>query len=512
MPHTLEELHDDVLIYLFALLEIPGILVLRQTCKRMQQISELRIVWTNACKRQILERDYPFPDVALEDLTAPELERRTRHAYRLASRWLSKSQESLQPSVFSEFDATNGTPVSELRFVPGHSGNWLLAISKGIWSIISLWELSDTGEVPRKRFEWSRRGALLQSFVLNDDATSEATLAVSVMEASGTHVEIICLREDTGFRSVCTINSNLHPVHLHGDLLVLCDPIDVSVVMNWKTSTSAILQRPQDASQSALSINDHCHQVVVSTEWILIVRARTLTLFRNPPLTTEPPVVHAPLAVHSFGWVDGVAVTTILGAPRDPTSGKTPPLSILIRPEPDNPWAADDEHVLELYVLHPDPASTSPSTSDPHGARPGPYYTFPPVRAARVPSRGGSLHCSALRLGRHGTAVWLEPQDRSAGGLFHAYDGDVHAPVTRRDERLVCAAFPGPLFRGGPGADVDLDGGDVDAKPLEVQGRTLRANELNNWKALDYDEVRGLVAVASTRGKITVLSLALPCS
>ncbi|KAJ6541050.1 hypothetical protein DFH09DRAFT_929314 [Mycena vulgaris] len=483
MASALLALHDDVLIYLFDLLEIPQILIIRQTCKRIQKISELRIVWTNACHHEIMEHRYPFPDVSLVDLSVPELERHTRHAYRLASWWLSS--EPGRPVVFCEFDATNGTPVSDLRFIPGREGNWLLSVSMGIWSIISLWELPDTGVLPRKRFEWSRRDCILQKFLLNGDPACEAALAVSVLQKGKTHLEIMSLRQDEGLRSIGRIDSTLNPVYFHGDLLVLCDMVEVSLVTNWRTGASAILLAHQQhlihGNQS-----DHCIQVVFTVDSILVVRARSLTLFPNPPLTMGPPVVHAPLAVHSFGWVDSVAVTTIVGPSSDDTTSPKP-LSILIRPEPDDPWATGD-HDLELYVLHP--------AEFPHSALP---YTFPPTRAAHVPSTRGALHCSELRFGPHGTAVWVQPQDRSAVGLLHAMQDDAHAPVTRQNEHLVCVAFPGPLFRRDSNVDAPA--------PMRVEGRTLRANELNNWKAVDYDEVRGLVAVGSTRGKITVLSL-----
>ncbi|KAJ7635754.1 hypothetical protein DFH06DRAFT_1220338 [Mycena polygramma] len=505
MLSALHDLPDDVVIYLYDLLEVPGILTLRQTCKRMQKISELRIVWTNACTHQILRHRYPFPEVALDTLTVPALERHVRHAYLLGCRWLSG--EPLRGCVHSEFEATSGTPVSDLRFVPGHAGNWLLLVSKSIWSIITVWEIFDSGAPPIKRFEWSRRDCLLLSFVLNDDPASSAVLAVSIIQEGHTYIEILSLREEAGFRSLGTIDSPLTPVHFRGDMLVLCDPIDVSVVVNWRTGASALLQRPQDASQTAISLHDHCIQVVVGATYILVVRARSLTLFPNPPLTTDPPIVHAPLALHSFGWVDGVAVTTIIGDSPHPDSSSTstsppvPPLSILIRPEPDDPWAADDAHSLDLYVLHPEPLLPN-STLRP--------YSFPPVRTARVASTRGSLQCSALHLGTHGSAVWIEPHDRSATGLLHDPFGAV--PLARQNERLVCAAFPGPLFRDLR-ETAGLESSDSgEHEPVVVVGRTLRSNELNNWKALDYDEVRGRVAVGSTRGRITVLSLAGPRS
>jgi len=77
------------------------------------------------------------------------------------------------------FDATSSTPVSDLRFVPGHDGKWLLTVSRGIWSVITLW---DIGDGLRKMLEWSPREALFDGFALNTDPDSEATLAVSIVE------------------------------------------------------------------------------------------------------------------------------------------------------------------------------------------------------------------------------------------------------------------------------------------------------------------------------------------
>ncbi|KAJ7153280.1 hypothetical protein C8R46DRAFT_1006596 [Mycena filopes] len=493
MAHPLHDLPDDLVIYLFDLLPIPDILGLRQTCKRMQTISTLRIVWTNACKHQILSLQYPFPDVGIESLAVSELEHHVRHAYILASRWLSPNK--VPPAVHSEFDATNGTPVSALRFVPGHAANWLLAVSSGIWSIIALWELSEPGQAPTKRCEWSRRNCVLQRFVLNDDPASAAFLAVSVIRGREHYIEVLSLDADAGFLTLCKIDSALNPLYFRGDILVLCDPIDISVVHNWKTGASATLRR-QAGTETDMFLNDLCMQVVVTPACILIVRARSLYLFPNPPLTTGALTSYTPLAVHSFGWVDGVAVIPTA----DSTPDSNPTLSILIRPEPDDPWAAALDHALDLYLLPPNPAFPL--------ASPIPY-TFPPSLTARVPSARGSLQCSALRLGAHDTAVWVEPQNRSARGLL---DDDGYAPqLVRQDERLVCAAFPGPLFgpRGPSAGDMDLEL-ELDSDsggPMPVRGRTLRSNELNNWKALDYDEVRGRIAIASTRGKITVLSL-----
>ncbi|KAJ6610515.1 hypothetical protein B0H10DRAFT_2193343 [Mycena sp. CBHHK59/15] len=460
MPIRLNELHDDVAIYLFDLLDVLHILLLRQTCRRIKQISELRIVWTNACNHQILPRRFPFPDIALEELTVPQLERHTRHASRLASRWLSLGGSPTTPiSVGSfEFDATNGTRVFDLRFVPSHEGRWLLTISKGIWSIITLWELPDAGTMRnRKLFEWSRRDCLLQSFVLNGDSACEGALAVSVTQAGHSHVELMSIHKDAGFRIIRSIASNLSPVYLRGDLIVLCDPIDLTLVLNWRTGATAILQRPPALLESVISVHDRCTQILFEADCVLVVRARSLTLFPNPPLE-RPATVHAPLISHSFGWVDGVAVTTILSSNSTSNTGVTRPLSILIRPEPDDPWAGDDEHDLDLYTL---PPAVAPDEME--------YRIY-----FRQPSRPGCQAHAAL----------------SNAAIY----GSAHAALRCGSSRRIAAR--------NSETGVDTDG------PTTVLGCTLRSNELNNWKALEYDEVRGRIAVGSTRGKVTVLSLA----
>ncbi|KAF7355651.1 F-box domain-containing protein [Mycena sanguinolenta] len=487
----LHDLPDDVIICLFEQLDVPQILVFRQTCKRMHKISELRSVWINAYNNQILRPCHPFPtDVAIDTLPASDLECHVRRAFLLATRWLSDGP--LCCGVHCEFDATNGTPVSDLRFLPGHGGTRIIAVSTSIWPIIALWELSDSGAPPLKRFEWSNRDSLLHNYVINSDKTADAALAVSVNQGGDTHVEILSIHEELGFRSLGRIDSTLTPVYFHRDLLVLCDDKDKSVVMNWKSGVSAILRRPESVSQiqTGIGINDRCIQVMVLVAGILVIRERSLSLFANPTLTTDPPVVHAPiLPVRYFGWLDGVAAAPILSSRSiEFNANSPPPLSVLIRPELDDPWAADD-HKLDLYVLHPEPTFPLSTT------RP---YMFPPVLTAQVPSLRGSLQCSDLRLGAHGTAIWIEPQDRSSGGLL----ADAHAPVVRQNERLVGAVFPGPLFREWAGDPV------LGATPISVRGRTLHANELNNWNALDYDEARGRVAIGSTRGRITILSLA----
>ena len=105
-----------------------------------------------------------------------ELEWNTCHAFRLASRWLSGCSI---PRRTCFIDATSSTSVYEIRFVPGHAGQWILTLSKGVWDVMTAWDISAE---PRKCCEWSPRGAIFNGFALNSDGSSKAIVAVSVLK------------------------------------------------------------------------------------------------------------------------------------------------------------------------------------------------------------------------------------------------------------------------------------------------------------------------------------------
>lgn len=108
-------------------------------------------------------------------MSVPELEYHTCDAFSLASRWLA---QCFTPRVACYIDATSNIPVSEIRFVPGHEEQWILTVSKSIWDVITIWDVSAK---PQKCCEWSQRGATFNGFALNADSNSQAMLAVSVL-------------------------------------------------------------------------------------------------------------------------------------------------------------------------------------------------------------------------------------------------------------------------------------------------------------------------------------------
>jgi hypothetical protein len=140
----------------------------------MAKISTLRIVWRNACISSVLSHGYPFSQSPLNSL--PDLESLTRKAYSLGTKWLSPFPE---PRTSQIFDANPSTYIEDVKFLPGK--NWLLTVSKGIWSGITAWDLD---ACVTRMAEWSPKGAIFKGFAVNTDPYSEATLAVSIQDRS----------------------------------------------------------------------------------------------------------------------------------------------------------------------------------------------------------------------------------------------------------------------------------------------------------------------------------------
>ncbi|SJL10796.1 uncharacterized protein ARMOST_14190 [Armillaria ostoyae] len=366
MNSTLYNLADDVLIYTISFLSVPDILLLRQTCKRLHALTRLRIVWTNAFKLDIVSNDYPFP---LDDT---DLEHRTRHAYRLASRWLADSPLTLKSET-----TFIGSPVSEIKFVPGRQHKWVLTVSKVIWSVLTIWDITRQ----EKCSEWSPKGAIFTGVKLNADPDSEAAVVVSLSQ----RIVLLRLDADGSLHEIRSIDTNLRPVSITGDVIALDDDASKMLIYNWKTEERAYLH---DVGNNQ---HDHCLQVVFTPTTILVVRARSITLYTAPPLPTR-------IATHSFGWVDGASAT---------------PTSILIRSQSDNPWASE-LNSLELYSL----------------------ASFPPALTSKISSRRGALRCTDVILGKRATAVWIRPHDRAMVSHWEEHDGC---------ETLIAAVFPGPL-------------------------------------------------------------------
>src|SRR6267154_2008000 len=116
----------------------------------MAKISTLRIVWLNACVSDVLSQGYPFSLLPLNSLF--NIERLTRKAYSLGTNWLSPATKA---HVIQVFDANPSTYIEDVKFLPRK--NWLLVVSKGIWSGITVWNLDASISMIAG---WSPKGAI----------------------------------------------------------------------------------------------------------------------------------------------------------------------------------------------------------------------------------------------------------------------------------------------------------------------------------------------------------------
>jgi len=194
----LGSINDDVLVHIFSFLLPSEILSMRkaghfcpemlftptdeiihalhQVNRRLNALTKLRVVWTNACSAYILKNGYPFSGPSFDSMSNSDLEYETCRAFDLASWWISGLSASRHTF---HVDATSSTFVHEVCFVPGHAGEWILTLSKGIWDIMTVWGLHRDGG---KLCEWSPRGALFKGMSLNSDSSSNGTVAISVFK------------------------------------------------------------------------------------------------------------------------------------------------------------------------------------------------------------------------------------------------------------------------------------------------------------------------------------------
>ncbi|KAF9260953.1 hypothetical protein L218DRAFT_1002264 [Marasmius fiardii PR-910] len=481
---SLPALPTDVLITIFSLLSIPDILNFRQTNRQFHTLSKQQIVWINARKAEILDRSWPCetPRVGGGD----DEERTTRNAWRLGRRWASISGSGMlgMPVRRERRWMTNtSTAVSDVRFLVVKGRKMVLTVSKGIWSVLTLWDVDerDDEKTTKKLDEWSPRGGLFTGLAINEDEGCEEKLAISVAK-EGTH-ETLLLTVDTNLKLKPTLRipspqgaSPLRAISFSGSMLALADDISHTTIFDWKSGGMAILaENVDDETEGSTSAGIWKHnspiQIVFAPQSILVVRARSLSLFQQPSLSPSPshayPEVSAtehfrvdeeetaelhsehegkrhlsphtrnripsytPIATHSFGWVDGIHVA--FTSPK--VSSSRSDLQIFVRAENDNPWRSD-EGSIDVYALRPNPAfdiaenengrdSSSFTVTLSHGQStqtesasspplpPVAPYIFPPYPITSLPTPRGSLRCTTLRAGRAGTALWICPRPPS---------------------------------------------------------------------------------------------------
>ncbi|PFH48199.1 hypothetical protein AMATHDRAFT_66098 [Amanita thiersii Skay4041] len=473
---------------------------------------------------------FPFPNVSPDVLSISELEHSVCRAYRLGLKWRCRDT---RPYAMLTLSSIYSAPISDVRFVPGHQDKWLVTVSKSIWSVLAIWDIrprfSNVGsgrKVPqRKCGEWSPKGAVIKGFCLNSDPHSEVTLAVACLHDDKETVYVISVKEqENGIVTFTTITSaytHFKPMTLQGDVLALGDDFNQTAVWNWKTNEYATLQGGHNEGDSWQ--HNAITQILFAHDSVFVARDRSINLFPYPSLqvTSRNSTPYSPIAQHSFGWIDGITATLV--AP-NPGPGKAEQsISILSREKNIDPWHSD-RHSIEHYALFRSPLY-SPPHSPAHIQTNLPYprspryvpYIFPPFRTSHIPSLlgslRGSLRCTTIALGRHGTAVWISPQDRAAGGLYFSED---HLPLQvvpyaeQLNESLSCAVFWGGMMNDiGDSSGVDWEQSHAGAQRGDevIEKWTVCMNDKNDWTALDYDEDTGRIALGSGRGDVIILFL-----
>ncbi|OCH84072.1 hypothetical protein OBBRIDRAFT_786627 [Obba rivulosa] len=512
----LEDIDDDSLIHIFSFLPVVSILALRQTCKRMRAVSMQRIVWQNVYSHEVLHQGLSFPPRDVYSMDAVELERNVRHAIQVGAFWLSPDA---RPREYIDFQAAHGVSVGKVCFLPGRGDRFLVTVSQGIWSFISVWDIvqmrRDGDHTARATY--SPKRMLFSGLVVNSDPGSEGTLAIAALENTAQKIQMLSFSNScegkSELRPICTIDTPHRPVALHGDIIIFSDDSSETVVMNWRLGTAALLLSAEEPDELIRKLSNRCLQVVTTRGGILVVRARSMALFPQPELRSanEPSLPYRPLASHSFGWIDGMSIEVQMPSLESGTNGTVAPISILLRTEVDDPWSPTP-CTLDLFTLLPNPAwtpgnyppeadmqetllDTAPSTPSSSITSP---YIFPPIHSSiSVPTARGALRCSDVILRPYGTAVWIKPRPRSVDLTMM----DVHASTTqgparpRPSETLLASVFPGPLRSRHP----DL--------PTEREIWSRQLEEEREWSAIDYDEGLGRIALGSGQGKVTVLDL-----
>ncbi|KAF8556548.1 hypothetical protein OG21DRAFT_1408858 [Imleria badia] len=481
MSLILDGLNQDILIYLFTVLSIPEILLLRQVSRRLYIVSEQHAVWKTACTNKILRNGIPFPKRALTSFSAKDLERQTMRAYRLGLNWRSPTTTLHQVvSTHIKFGA-----VEQIKFLSRRGRSWIITTSIGIWWTLCVRDCDSLHVVA----EWSPGKALFNGIAVNSDDQSDAAIAISVHSAGNTTVELLTISDDDAggvtIQPLRTLDTSNKPVALNGDIVALCDHDSETLILNWKTQEQALLK-------SSDTWQDKPLHVVFAQGSIFVVRARSICIFEEPRMVLPGDDLDIvwPRVCKSFGWVDGVSLA--LGpAQFFPVISCQSSLSLLVRNKGSDPWRPTEQ--FQFMKLNADFSQTPGDTSQDTSSTSQESSSFPFNLISSLSSHHqGPLRCSDMVLGSYGTAVWIQPSDWSAGGLIpeeHVIR-QVYASM-RSQESLVVALFPGLLNQGSSEAHFKV---------------VLESNE-SGWSCLDYDETRGLIALGSGTGEVTVYRL-----
>ena len=158
----------------------------------MFAVSHLKTLWISLCTTHVTAKGIPFPNEdRVNQMSTRELEITTREAIDRDRRLRSGSQrDGYTPRGRVDWRANQSSSISEIFFVPdpaGHEGRCIVAVSKGIWCLISLWDIralrrehEATQPKPKTIGSWGPKGTIFGAIAVNPDPRSEASAAATV--------------------------------------------------------------------------------------------------------------------------------------------------------------------------------------------------------------------------------------------------------------------------------------------------------------------------------------------
>ncbi|KAF9565905.1 hypothetical protein CPC08DRAFT_747682 [Agrocybe pediades] len=464
----------------------------RLVCKEFYELSKLRSVWNALIHRHALHHNIPIPGLpppllrALDTLSALELEKRLLRALRLRQNWTSA-----MPVVKRRFNLD--AIVQDHRIVSVH----LLPNGKLVSYSVSqhfprtaylrCWDI-DREASPAGPKCVAARELRRSKGTMVDKTSSEVRIAVT------RDAQVNILSFDPSETSdpenafvTEVVDGEANYIHFFaGTTLITGDAHDR--IFFWDTrrpEEKAQLQNPH-LEDRALLVRD----VVVTEEYILLLRTNTLELYRNPSSSMladgKPAVIH-PAHVHQWPWRIDIGLLSLRRQPKS-RSNSADGIYIVMRYGSYFPWSINLLHHYELRAnpiyLKGVPVS---NTNVP--------FDFPPVLQDTIASPVRLHAISDLAIGPYGTAVWT---DSHTEDYFDRAD---------QGQRLAGKFFP--FSR----SDLDDDDGEDEGEGIELSDQVATAaatsvyayHEGDNWVSVAVDETEGRIALGRDDGSITVL-------
>ncbi|TCD60584.1 hypothetical protein EIP91_009842 [Steccherinum ochraceum] len=427
-PFGFFTLPDDVLLLIIGFANVKEILTLRKTSKRLYSMTKLRWVWSNAMKRHIIDKGLPVPaadGIKQPSVSAVDLESRIVHAAKFHENWYSDRPTPRRTIIFR--DGHLGS-VSQVLFLPGRDGQYLVTVAR---KMITCWEVPLDGSDAYRLAEWRCEPELtIEKVVVNEDATSTATMACICGHSETMYAELNVLTLDTFHgrlmpRSVLRSTRNIaFPLHcMRGDWVAFGEPLLI-----WHMSTvNPIRTRNLTDETKVLAakfIGDYL--IVVRQSSVQVLGYNQIDGVGNPLIPG-----------HSAGLAYLAKEAVIVSRqPADGASWPSEPVSVVMR------CTDDGFDTIRQYDLPPNPKAQLPLKS----ASPLPdQYGYPclfPLHYTRA--LGVAPSATNLMVGQNGKGMWMETRNvTTSRRTVYPARCLVGFDVTRNGARLACGAMEG---------------------------------------------------------------------